>query len=265
MLSCDGRREIHDFMRPAEDGSGTYDTIMPAFKKLVAERGEKSYYIRGTYTRKNLDFSRDVLAMAAEGFDQISVEPVVLSPESPYSIREEDLPRIRAEYDVLAAELIRRKQKKEGMFNFFHFMVDLDEGPCIYKRIKGCGSGREYISVTPTGDIYPCHQFVGKTEFMMGNVFEGSIDQKIRKQFTRAAVLSIPKCRDCWAKFFCGGGCAANNYSFNSDINIPYSIGCETERKRLECALMLKAAENGEPLEAESPEAKSFEAKKAQH
>nr|MBQ4317966.1 thioether cross-link-forming SCIFF peptide maturase [Clostridia bacterium] len=258
VLSVDGRKCVNDGMRTFVDGSGTYDTIIPSYKKLVKDR-TADWYVRGTYTRENTDFSEDVLSLANEGFDQISVEPVVLDNDDPLSIREEDLPKLFAEYEKLAAEMAKRITRdpanveepgKNGRFNFFHFMVDLDAGPCVYKRVKGCGSGSEYVAITPDGDIYPCHQFVGYTEFKMGNIVTGEFNRDIQKQFAGNSIVSMPHCQKCWAKYFCGGGCAANNYKFHKDLTVPYTIACELEKKRVECALMLKAAE----AEAEADE-----------
>lgn len=241
VLSIDGRRSVNDAMRVFEDGSGTYDVILPKFKKLVEARGGVNYYVRGTFTRANLHFCDDVLHLADEGFTEISVEPVVLPESDPLSIREEDLPVIFAEYEKLAKEIIKRT--KEGRpFNFFHFMVDLDAGPCAFKRTKGCGSGSEYVAVTPEGDIYPCHQFVEHLPMRMGNVTTGLTDESIRENFAECNIISNPECAKCWAKYFCGGGCAANNYKYSGSISMPYKIGCELERKRVECALMIKAA-----------------------
>ncbi|MCI8506525.1 MAG: thioether cross-link-forming SCIFF peptide maturase [Lachnospiraceae bacterium] len=242
VLSIDGRKEVNDRMRPTRNGKGSsYDIIMPKFKKFAKERGEKSYYIRGTFTRYNLDFARDVLHFADEGFDQISVEPVVAPPEADYSIREEDLPRILAEYDRLAEEFIRRKKEGRG-FNFFHFMIDLGQGPCVAKRLSGCGSGTEYLAVTPWGDLYPCHQFVGQEEFLLGNVDAGVTNTKVRDEFKLCNVYAKEKCRSCFARFYCSGGCAANSWNFHGSITDAYDVGCEMQKKRIECAVMIKAA-----------------------
>ena len=242
VLSIDGRREVNDRMRPTRNGRGSsYDIIMPKFKTFAKERGEKSYYIRGTFTRYNLDFAQDVLHFADEGFDQISVEPVVAPPEADYSIREEDLPQILAEYDRLAEEFIRRKKEGRG-FNFFHFMIDLDQGPCVAKRLSGCGSGTEYLAVTPWGDLYPCHQFVGQEEFLLGNVDTGVTNEKVRDEFKLCNVYAKEKCRSCFARFYCSGGCAANSWNFHGSITDAYDIGCEMQKKRIECAIMIKAA-----------------------
>ena len=242
VLSIDGRKEINDRMRPFRGGQGSYDVIVPKFRKVAESRGQERYYVRGTFTRNNLDFSRDVLHLADLGFRQISVEPVVAGPEDDYAIREEDLPALREEYDRLAAEMIKRKKEGEG-FNFFHFMIDLEGGPCVAKRLSGCGSGTEYLAVTPWGDLYPCHQFVGNEDFLMGNVEEGVLRADIRDEFKGCNVYAKEKCRKCFAKFYCSGGCAANAYNFHGNINEAYDVGCELERKRVECAIMLKVAE----------------------
>ncbi len=242
VLSIDGRKEINDRMRPFRGGQGSYDVIVPKFRKVAESRGQERYYVRGTFTRNNLDFSRDVLHLADLGFRQISVEPVVAGPEDDYAIREENLPALREEYDRLAAEMIKRKKEGEG-FNFFHFMIDLEGGPCVAKRLSGCGSGTEYLAVTPWGDLYPCHQFVGNEDFLMGNVEEGVLRTDIRDEFKGCNVYAKEKCRKCFAKFYCSGGCAANAYNFHGNINEAYDVGCELERKRVECAIMLKVAE----------------------
>lgn len=244
VLSVDGRKEVHDYMRPVRGSGGTvgsYDLIMPKFKKLADSRNQMNYYVRGTFTHHNLDFSKDVLHLADLGYEQISVEPVVAKETEDYAIREEDLPQIFEEYDNLAAELVKRKKAGNG-FNFFHFMIDLNGGPCVYKRLSGCGSGCEYLAVTPWGDFYPCHQFVGEEKFIMGNVDEGITRPEISEEFRNCNVYSKEKCKNCFAKFFCSGGCAANSYNFHGHINDAYDIGCEMQRKRVECAIMIKAA-----------------------
>ncbi len=241
VLSTDGRKEVHDRMRPFRNGKGSYDLIMPKFKKAAESRNQTNYYVRGTFTHYNLDFSKDVLSLADEGFKQISVEPVVASPEDAYALRTEDLPQIFEEYDKLAVEMIKREKEGRG-FNFFHFMIDLTGGPCVYKRLSGCGSGTEYLAVTPWGDLYPCHQFVGNEDFLLGNVDDGIVKKNICEEFKQCNVYSKPKCRDCFAKLFCSGGCAANSYNFHGNINDSYEVGCEMERKRVECAIMIKAA-----------------------
>jgi uncharacterized protein len=244
VLSLDGRKEINDYMRPTRNGHGSsYDIIVPKFQKLAAQRRElkKDYYVRGTFTRHNLDFSEDVKHFADLGFDQISIEPVVAAPEEEYAIREEDLPQIMEEYDKLAVEYIKRKKEGRG-FNFFHFMLDLDQGPCVAKRLSGCGSGTEYLAVTPWGDLYPCHQFVGKEEFLLGNVDTGVVKTDICDEFKLCNVYAKEKCRNCFARFYCSGGCAANSYNFHGSITDAYDIGCEMQKKRIECAIMIKAA-----------------------
>ncbi|MCD8038212.1 MAG: thioether cross-link-forming SCIFF peptide maturase [Lachnospiraceae bacterium] len=241
VLSVDGRKEIHDKMRPMAGGQGSYDLVMPKFKKVAESRNQTNYYVRGTFTHFNKDFAADVCHLADLGFRQISVEPVVAPPTEEYALVESDLPQVLAEYDKLEAEMLKRH--KEGRaFNFFHFMIDLKGGPCVYKRLSCCGSGTEYLAVTPWGDLYPCHQFVGQEEFLMGNVDEGVINTDIREKFKTCNVYSKPKCKDCFAKFYCSGGCAANSYNFNGSIYDTYDLGCELQRKRVECAIMLKAA-----------------------
>jgi uncharacterized protein len=239
VLSIDGRQQTNDSMRTRVDGTGTYKTILPKIKQMADSRNQDNYYVRGTYTRKNLDFSEDVLHLADQGFRQISVEPVVAAAGSGFDIREEDLPYLFEQYEKLALEYIERRQRGEG-FNFFHFMIDLGQGPCAIKRLKGCGSGHEYIAVTPEGDIYPCHQFVGIEGFKMGNVASEHLNENIQYSFAQSNIYKKEKCKSCWAKFYCSGGCAANAWQFNKDINIPYDIGCELEKKRLECALWIK-------------------------
>lgn len=245
VLSLDGRKEINDAVRKRVDGTGSYDRILPRALKMANERKNKEYYVRGTFTQKNLDFGKDVLHLADVGFDQISIEPVVAEDGSGLEIREEDLNSIFNEYEELAKEYVHRR-KSGKWFNFFHFMVDLEGGPCIAKRLRGCGSGTEYLAVTPQGDLYPCHQFVGKSEFLLGNIFDGLKDNTVRDKFAECNVYTKPECNSCWAKFYCSGGCAANAYQFNKDIKIPYKIGCELEKKRVECAIWIKAQESGE-------------------
>ena len=244
VLSIDGRQEIHDKMRPFRNGKGSYELVVPKFQRLAESRNQNNYYVRGTFTRNNLDFSEDVLHLADLGFKQISVEPVVAPPEEPYAIREEDIPALCEQYDRLAAEMVRR-HGREVDFNFFHFMIDLTGGPCVYKRLSGCGSGTEYLAVTPWGDLYPCHQFVGEEKFLMGNVFDGVQNTELRDEFKGCNVYAKEKCRECFAKFYCSGGCAANSYNFHGSINDAYDIGCELQRKRVECAIMIKVATAG--------------------
>ena len=245
VLSLDGRKCVNDNMRFTINGKGSYDIFVPKFQKLVEKRlkgDNKEYYARGTFTKNNLDFAEDVYHIADDlGFDQLSVEPVIADPSEPYAITEEDLPAIFAEYEKLAVEMIRRK--KEGRcFNFFHFMIDLDQGPCAIKRLRGCGCGNEYVSVTPDGDIYPCHQFVGNDEWKMGNLDDETLDIEMKDKFACSNIYTKEGCKDCWCKFYCSGGCNANNYSFNKDINKPVKLSCEMERKRVECAIMIKVA-----------------------
>ncbi len=242
VLSIDGRKEVHNRMRPFRKGAGSYDLIVPKFQKLAESRNQERYYVRGTFTHYNTDFSNDVLHLADLGFKQISVEPVVAQPEDPYAITEEDIPVICEEYDRLAKEMIRRKKAGED-FNFFHFMIDLEGGPCVAKRLSGCGSGTEYLAVTPWGDLYPCHQFVGNEDFLMGDVWNGIKRTDIQDEFKCCNVYAKEKCRNCFARFYCSGGCAANSYNFHGSILNAYDIGCELQKKRVECAIMIKAAE----------------------
>ena len=242
VLSLDGRKEVNDRMRPTRNGHGSsYDIIVPKFQKFAKSREDRDYYVRGTFTRNNLDFSEDVKHYADLGFEQLSMEPVVAAPEEPYSIREEDLPQILEEYDRLAVEYLKRRKEGKG-FNFFHFMIDLSQGPCVAKRLSGCGSGTEYLAVTPWGDFYPCHQFVGNEKFLMGNVDTGIVREDIRDEFKLCNVYAKEKCLDCFARFYCSGGCAANSYNFHGKITDTYDIGCEMQKKRIECAIMIKAA-----------------------
>ena len=240
VLSLDGRKEVNDRMRPFRNGKGSYDLIVPKFQKLAESRNQEKYYIRGTFTRNNLDFSNDIMHFADLGFKQMSIEPVVGDESDPYAIREEDIPKIMEEYDKLAKMMIEREKEGKG-FNFFHFMIDLNGGPCVAKRLSGCGSGTEYLAVTPWGDLYPCHQFVGQDDFLMGNVDDGIVKPEIADDF-RSNVYSKDKCRNCFAKFYCSGGCMANSYNFHGTIHDTYEIGCEMQRKRVECAIMMKAA-----------------------
>lgn len=240
VLSIDGRKEVNDKVRVTRDNKGSYDKILPKIKSMVKMRDkDKQYYVRGTFTRENLDFFNDIMHLANEGFDEISVEPVVLPSEHPLSLREEDLPKIFEEYDKLCREMIKSK-KEEKKFKFYHFNIDLQGGPCVYKRISGCGAGHEYIAITPSGDIYPCHQFVGTEEFKMGNIQEGILDENLQEYFKKGNIYFKPECRECWARFYCSGGCQANNYNFNKDIKKPYKLGCEMQKKRIECAIALK-------------------------
>lgn len=241
VLSLDGRKEVNDKMRPFRNGKGSYDLTVPKFQAFAKSRGQKDYYVRGTFTRNNLDFADDVLHYADLGFEQMSMEPVVAEDGEDYAIRREDLPKILEEYDRLAKEFIKRKKEGRG-FNFFHFMLDLNAGPCVAKRMAGCGSGTEYLAVTPWGDLYPCHQFVGQEEFLLGNVDTGIVNEAVRDEFKLCNVYAKEKCRDCFARFYCSGGCAANAHNFTGSINGTYDIGCEMQKKRIECAIMIKAA-----------------------
>lgn len=241
VLSLDGRREVNDRMRPFRNGRGSYDLIVPKFQKLAESRNQEKYYIRGTFTRQNLDFSKDVLHFVDLGFQQISIEPVVGGEEDPYAIREEDLPQIFEQYDILAKTIVEYEKKGKG-FHFFHFMIDLEGGPCVAKRLSGCGSGTEYLAVTPWGDLYPCHQFVGDEKFLMGNVEQGIVKPETAEEFRGCSIYSKEKCKGCFAKFYCSGGCMANSYKFHHTIHDTYDISCEMERKRVECALMIQAA-----------------------
>ena len=255
VLSMDGRRETHDRMRHSKSGGGTYDTIMDNFKALVdsrteegAERRSTEYYMRGTYTAYNKDFSRDVIAMADLGFKETSIEPVVSDPDVPYALHEEDLPQLFEEYEKLALEMLERERRGEG-FNFYHYTVDLTGGPCIYKRVSGCGVSTEYLAVTPTGDLYPCHQFVGDDEMIVGNIYDGITHPETVDIFRgNNNLYTRDECRGCWAKLYCAGGCAANNYHSNGDINKVYKFGCELQRKRIECAMMLAVARQEENI-----------------
>ena len=241
VLSLDGRKEVNDRMRPFPNGSGSYDLIVPKFQRLAESRNQEKYYIRGTFTRENLDFSKDVMHYVDLGFRQISIEPVVGEDTDPYAIQEIDLPRIFEEYDILADQIIEYERKGKG-FTFFHFMIDLEGGPCVAKRLSGCGSGTEYLAVTPWGDLYPCHQFVGDEQFRMGNVTDGITRPEIAGEFRGCSVYSKEKCRKCFARFYCSGGCMANSYKFHHTIHDTYDVSCEMERKRVECAIMIKAA-----------------------
>ena len=239
VLSLDGRKEVHDAVRKTVSGKGSFDAVIEKIKKFVKIRGDKHYYVRGTFTAKNLDFSKDVLFLADEGFDSISLEPVVTDIPD-LQIREEHLPRIEREYETLCDEYIRREAEGKG-FLFFHFHVDLEGGPCLAKRVSACGAGNEYFSVVPNGDIYPCHQFAGDKKWRMGSVFEGRLDPDIRGQFASSCLFTRKKCGDCFAKFICSGGCSANNYHYNGDINEPYGMTCAMMKKRIECAMHVLA------------------------
>ena len=240
ILSLDGLKEMHDRMRPGVHGEGTYDEIVKNLQYCVANRKGEEYYVRGTFTRYNMDFTTDVIDMIDKGFPAVSMEPVVGEDTADYSIKEEDLPRVKAEYDRLAKLFIAREEEGRPFF-FFHFNMDLWKGPCLPKRLRGCGAGHEYLAVVPNGDIYPCHQFVGREGYVIGNVYEGLKNFKMMRDFRMNHVFSKPECVDCWAKFFCSGGCHANNEAFAGDIRKPYHITCEIQKKRVECAMMIQA------------------------
>lgn len=240
VLSLDGRKEVNDRIRRTPNGKGSYDAIVPKFQKLVAARknkGRTDYYVRATFTRYNLDFVNDVLHMAELGFKELSAEPVVTDPELPYAITEKELPAVFSEYDRLY-EVMR---ENPGKFDFFHFMIDLDQGPCAIKRLRGCGCGNEYVAVTPDGDVYPCHQFVGMEDWKMGSIFEGVIDKNIKDYFAKTHIYSKQGCSDCWARFYCSGGCNANSFQYEGDVQKPNKIACEMQKKRIECGIALKA------------------------
>jgi uncharacterized protein len=249
VLSLDGRQKVHDRLRRTPDGRGSYALILPNFKKLVAARGNKGYYIRGTFTHSNTDFTEDILHMADLGFTELSMEPVVSKKGDAFALTEDDLPVLYAQYERLAEEMLRRKKEGRG-FTFYHYMLDLKKGPCIYKRIAGCGSGSEYLAVTPTGELYPCHQFVGETDYLMGNLWDGVTNTAKREQFKRCNAYARPECRDCWARLYCAGGCAANAFHATGSIDGVYEYGCKLFKKRLECALMMKVAEAVEKVKA---------------
>lgn len=244
VLSIDGRKETNDRVRKRIDGSGTYDAILPEFIKVAESRNQDRYYVRGTFTAYNKDFAEDVIHLADLGFRQTSVEPVVAPDSASYALHESDLPQIFAEYEKLAEEYVKRIEEGNG-FNFFHFMVDLDGGPCAIKRLSGCGAGHEYLAVAPNGDIYPCHQFVGNEKFLMGNVDTGVIDENIKQYFEKSNIYTKEKCKNCFAKFYCSGGCNANAWNFNGDIDKPYELACEMEKKRVECAIAIAAKRRG--------------------
>lgn len=239
VLSLDGRKEVHDNMRPMISGKGSYDPVVRNMKRAVQSRNYDNYYLRGTFTAYNLDFSQDVISMLNEGFDQLSVEPVV-AKDAPYELKEEHLPKLFDEYEKLAKFYLDKELAGEG-FNFFHFNLDLNNGPCVAKRLMGCGAGHEYFAVTPDGDLYPCHQFVGREKYRVGSLDEGITNPNLVQEFRQAHVLNKPKCVDCWARFYCSGGCHANADLFSGDIRKPYDIGCELQKKRLECAIMIQA------------------------
>ena len=242
VLSLDGRKEVHDRFRVTPNGKGSYDLIVPKFQEFVKRRGDKDYYMRGTFTKNNTDFLQDIIHMADLGFTELSMEPVVTAPGDPSGLSEEDLPVIYEQYEKLALEMLDRK-KNGNPFTFYHYMIDLTGGPCIYKRISGCGAGTEYLAVTPWGDLYPCHQFVNDPEYKMGNIWDGVTNLEARDEFKMCNSYAKPECRDCWARLYCSGGCSANSYHATGDIKGVYEYGCELFRKRIECAIMMKIAE----------------------
>ena len=241
VLSLDGRKEIHDRYRVDYAGNGSFDKIVPKFQKLVAARGGKDYYMRGTFTHVNPDFLEDIRVMLDLGFTELSMEPVVCAPDDPAALTEEDFPIVCAQYEQLA-ELMLQRHREGRPFTFYHYMIDLKGGPCIYKRISGCGSGTEYMAVTPWGDLYPCHQFVGDEHYLLGNVFDGVSNRAAQQEFASCNVYAREECRDCWARLYCSGGCAANAYHATGSVKGVYRYGCELFKKRMECAIMLEAA-----------------------
>ena len=241
VLSLDGRKEVNDHFRKDYNGKGSYDTIVPKFKRLVESRGGKNYYMRGTFTHNNVDFTNDIFHMADLGFTELSMEPVVCPPDDPYALTEQDLPKLLEQYEILAKEMIRRERNGNG-FTFYHYMLDLQNGPCIYKRITGCGSGTEYMAVTPWGDLYPCHQFVGDEKYLLGNIWDGVTNTAVQDEFRSCNAYARKECKDCWAKLYCSGGCAANAYHATGNINGIYEYGCELFKKRIECAVMMQVA-----------------------
>ena len=245
VLSLDGRKEVNDHFRKNYAGDGSYDTIVPKFQRLVEKRGGKDYYVRGTFTHNNVDFTNDLFHMADLGFTELSMEPVVCPPDDPYALTKEDLPKLFEQYEILAKEMLRRKKEGRG-FTFYHYMLDLKNGPCIYKRITGCGSGTEYMAVTPWGELFPCHQFVGDPKYSLGNIWDGVTNTAVQDEFRSCNAYARPECKDCWAKLYCSGGCAANAYHATGSINGIYEYGCELFKKRIECAVMMQVAESEE-------------------
>ena len=246
VLSLDGRKEVHDRLRKNFAGQGSYDLIVPKFQRFVQQRGDRDYYIRGTFTHENTDFTNDIFHMADLGFTELSMEPVVSPPGEPWSLTEEDLPVLFEQYEILAKEMLKREEEGRP-FTFYHYMLDLEGGPCLHKRMSGCGSGTEYLAVTPWGELFPCHQFVNDPAYSMGDVWKGVTNTAMGEKFHRCNVVANPACRDCWARLYCAGGCAANAYHASGDINGTYEYGCELFKKRIECAIMIKAAQAGRP------------------
>ena len=244
VLSLDGRPEINDAARRLPDDAGSYSTVVPKFKEFIEKRSGEKYYIRGTYTRNNLDFFEDIKHIADLGFTELSMEPAVSAPGDALGLSDEQLPEIFRQYELLASEMIKR-MKEGGGFTFYHFMLDLTAGPCLYKRLAGCGVGTEYLAVTPDGGLFPCHRFIGDDKFLMGDVFGGVTNTKLRDKFKGSTMHSRSECRECWARMFCSGGCAANAYGASGDISGIYKLGCELFKKRIECAIMINVAEYG--------------------
>lgn len=241
VLSLDGRKEVHDHFRRDYAGNGSYDRIVPNFQRFVEKRGGKGYYVRGTYTHENTDFTNDILHMADLGFRELSMEPVVCPPGDPYALTDDDLPVLMEQYEKLSLEMLRREKKGEG-FTFYHYMLDLKNGPCIYKRITGCGSGTEYMAVTPWGELFPCHQFVGDPKYSLGNIWDGVTNKAVQDEFRHCNAYARKECKDCWARLYCSGGCAANAYHATGSISGVYEYGCELFKKRIECAVMMQVA-----------------------
>ncbi|MBQ4382406.1 MAG: thioether cross-link-forming SCIFF peptide maturase [Oscillospiraceae bacterium] len=255
VMSIDGRKEVHDRLRKDYAGRGSYDTIIPKFQKFAKARGDKSYYVRGTYTHNNIDFTNDLFHLADLGFTELSMEPVVCAPTDPYALTEEDKPELYRQYEILAEDMLRREREGKPI-TFYHYMIDLKHGPCIYKRISGCGAGTEYMAVTPWGDLYPCHQFVGDEKYLMGNIWDGVTNKDLRDRFKLTNVYARRDCDNCWARLYCSGGCAANAYHATGDITGTYEYGCDLFRKRMECAIMMEAARGLGDTAEKNPEEK---------
>ena len=251
VLSLDGRKEVHDRLRKDYKGEGSYEKIVPKFRHFVEKRGNQGYYMRGTYTHNNVDFTNDIFHMADLGFTELSMEPVVCSPNDPYALTEEDLPKLYEQYEILAKEMLKR-QKEGRPFHFYHYNIDLEHGPCIYKRVSGCGSGTEYMAVTPWGELFPCHQFVGEEAYSLGDIWQGVTNTTVQDKFRKCNVFARKECDNCWARLYCSGGCSANSYHATGDITGIYEYGCKLFRKRIECAIMLKVAQAEEGF-AENP------------
>lgn len=247
VLSLDGRKEVHDKLRRTVGGQGSYDVIVPKFQKLVKSRNNQGYYVRGTYTHGNVDFTKDIFHMADLGFTELSMEPVVCAPDEPYALTEEDLPVLFEQYEILAKDMLRREAEGKPI-TFYHYMIDLTGGPCVYKRVTGCGSGTEYLAVTPWGDLYPCHQFVGDPAYLLGDVWKGVTNTEVQDKFRHCSAYAREECGDCWAKLYCSGGCAANAYHATGDITGVYEYGCKLFRKRMECAIMIQVAKQMQQL-----------------